>query len=96
MPRSPGPEPVSQPAPGHTARQPRNSQLEGRPVGREARQEPQAREVCQRVQLVCQHLLERASDRQHRAALRLLPPFRCLGLRESCIIGAVRSQPARF
>ena len=37
--------------------------------------------------LVYQHLLATASDREHRAALRLLPCFGSLGLRESYIAG---------
>ena len=61
----------------------------------EAHDKRQAR-VAQRVQFVYQHLLATASDREHRAALRLLPRFGCLGLRESYIaaIAAARRRPA--
>jgi hypothetical protein len=62
--------------------------------GQSARQPREAR----RVRLVYQHLLETASNREHRAALRLLPRFGCLGLLENYIaaIAAVRSRPPRL
>ena len=84
---------MSKPVPGQPAREPK-ARMEARQA-RQPRQERQALPA-QRVQLVYQHLLATASDREHRAALRLLPRFGCLGLRESYIaaIAAARRRPA--